>query len=185
MRERRQREREYQRELVIKAQEAQSANVAKTEFLQRMSHDIRTPINGIRGMIEVANYYNDDLDKQAECRKKIWDASGLLLELVDEVLDMGKLESGEIIMEERSFNLSRMLDNLYQVVEQQAVERGITIQVADYDVKHSSFVGSPIHIKRMFMNILSNAVKYNKDNGKIILSYKEETMDEDEVTPQS
>lgn len=181
MRERRQREREYQRELVIKAQEAQSANVAKTEFLQRMSHDIRTPINGIRGMIEVANYYNDDLDKQAECRKKIWDASGLLLELVDEVLDMGKLESGEIIMEERSFNLSRMLDNLYQVVEQQAVERGITIQVADYDVKHSSFVGSPIHIKRMFMNILSNAVKYNKDNGKIILSYKEETMDEDHV----
>ena len=170
-----------QRELVIKAQEAQSANVAKTEFLQRMSHDIRTPINGIRGMIEVANYYNDDLDKQAECRKKIWDASGLLLELVDEVLDMGKLESGEIIMEERSFNLSRMLDNLYQVVEQQAVERGITIQVADYDVKHSSFVGSPIHIKRMFMNILSNAVKYNKDNGKIILSYKEETMDEDHV----
>ena len=132
-------------------------------------------------MIEVANYYNDDLDKQAECRKKIWDASGLLLELVDEVLDMGKLESGEIIMEERSFNLSRMLDNLYQVVEQQAVERGITIQVADYDVKHSSFVGSPIHIKRMFMNILSNAVKYNKDNGKIILSYKEETMDEDHV----
>lgn len=108
-------------------------------------------------------------------------ASGLLLELVDEVLDMGKLESGEIIMEERSFNLSRMLDNLYQVVEQQAVERGITIQVADYDVKHSSFVGSPIHIKRMFMNILSNAVKYNKDNGKIILSYKEETMDEDHV----
>lgn len=84
-------------------------------------------------------------------------------------------------MEERSFNLSRMLDNLYQVVEQQAVERGITIQVADYDVKHSSFVGSPIHIKRMFMNILSNAVKYNKDNGKIILSYKEETMDEDHV----
>lgn len=83
---------------------------------------------------------------------------GILLELVDEVLDMGKLESGEIIMEERSFNLSRMLDNLYQVVEQQAVERGITIQVADYDVKHSSFVGSPIHIKRMFMNILSNAV---------------------------
>lgn len=61
-----------------------------------MSHDIRTPINGIRGMIEVANYYNDDLDKQAECRKKIWDASGLLLELVDEVLDMGNLSPGKL-----------------------------------------------------------------------------------------
>lgn len=69
-----------------------------------MSHDIRTPINGIRGMVEVGDYYKDNLVKQAECRKKIWEASGFLLELINEVLDMGKLESEEVILEERSFN---------------------------------------------------------------------------------
>lgn len=89
------REREFREQLMESAEKAEQANRTKTEFLQRMSHDIRTPINGIRGMIEIANYYKDDPDKQTECRKKIWDASGLLLELVNEVLDMGKLESGE------------------------------------------------------------------------------------------
>ena len=97
------REREFRGQLMESAKKAEQANRAKTEFLQRMSHDIRTPINGIRGMIEIANYYKDDPDKQTECRKKIWDASGLLLELVNEVLDMGKLESGEIMLEEREF----------------------------------------------------------------------------------
>ena len=88
------REKEYKEKLMESAKRAEQANTAKTEFLQRMSHDIRTPINGIRGMIELADYYSDDLQKQEECRKKIWDASGLLLELINEVLDMGKLESG-------------------------------------------------------------------------------------------
>lgn len=78
--------------LLQEAQRADMANNAKTEFLQRMSHDIRTPINGIRGMIEVADYYKDDLKKQDECRRKIWDASGYLLELINEMLDMSKLE---------------------------------------------------------------------------------------------
>ena len=103
--ERDRREREFREQLMESAEKAEQANRAKTEFLQRMSHDIRTPINGIRGMIEIANYYKDDPDKQTECRKKIWDASGLLLELVNEVLDMGKLESGEIMLEEREFDL--------------------------------------------------------------------------------
>ena len=78
----------YKQKLLQEAQRADMANNAKTEFLQRMSHDIRTPINGIRGMIEVADYYKDDLKKQDECRRKIWDASGYLLELINEVLDM-------------------------------------------------------------------------------------------------
>ena len=84
-----QREEEYKKELEKSAREAKKANIAKTEFLQRMSHDIRTPINGIRGMVEVGDYYKDNLVKQAECRKKIWEASGFLLELINEVLDMG------------------------------------------------------------------------------------------------
>lgn len=89
-------EKAYQKSLEKAARKAEAANVAKTEFLQRMSHDIRTPINGIRGMVEIGDHYADDMTKQAECRRKIWDASGFLLELVNEVLDMGKLESGEV-----------------------------------------------------------------------------------------
>ena len=110
-----------------------------------MSHDIRTPINGIRGMIEIANYYKDDPDKQTECRKKIWDASGLLLELVNEVLDMGKLESGEIMLEEREFDLKELLDSVGVVVDKQARERGITIITDSYPVEHRYLLGSPLH----------------------------------------
>ena len=97
-----QREEEYKKELEKSAKEAKKANIAKTEFLQRMSHDIRTPINGIRGMVEVGDYYKSDIEKQSECRKNM-EASGFLLELINEVLDMGKLESEEVILERRSF----------------------------------------------------------------------------------
>ena len=167
------REKEYKEKLMESAKKAEQANTAKTEFLQRMSHDIRTPINGIRGMIELADYYSDDLQKQEECRKKIWDASGLLLELINEVLDMGKLESGEILLEEREFNLKKLLDDIVNVVEKQSKECQLEIIQCDYQIKHWNLIGSPIHIKRMLMNILSNAVKYNRYKGKIILDCRE------------
>ena len=167
------REKEYKEKLMESAKKAEQANTAKTEFLQRMSHDIRTPINGIRGMIELADYYSDDLQKQEECRKKIWDASGLLLELINEVLDMGKLESGEIILEEREFDLKKLLSDIVNVVEKQSKERQLEIIQSDYQVEHWNLIGSPIHIKRMLMNILSNAVKYNRYKGKIILDCRE------------
>lgn len=118
-----QREEEYKKELEKSAREAKKANIAKTEFLQRMSHDIRTPINGIRGMVEVGDYYKNDLVKQEECRKKIWEASGFLLELINEVLDMGKLESEEVILERRSFNFFQLFQEIRTVIEKQARER--------------------------------------------------------------
>ena len=167
--ERDRREREFREQLMESAEKAEQANRAKTEFLQRMSHDIRTPINGIRGMIEIANYYKDDPDKQTECRKKIWDASGLLLELVNEVLDMGKLESGEIMLEEREFDLKELLDSVGIVVDKQARERGITIITDGYQVEHRCLLGSPLHLRRLLMNIISNAVKYNRVGGEIRL----------------
>ena len=167
------REREYHVKLMESAERAEQANRAKTEFLQRMSHDIRTPINGIRGMIEIAEYYRDDPEKQAECRKKIRDASGLLLELVNEVLDMGKLESGEITLEERAFDLKELLDGISTVVEKQARERGIEIRNNSYSLEHRCLIGSPIHLKRLVMNIVSNAVKYNRENGEIRLKCRE------------
>lgn len=170
---------EYRRNLEEKAREAQRANHAKTEFLQRMSHDIRTPINGIRGMLEMADYYQDDLKKQTECRNKIREASGFLLELINDVLDMGKLESGEVTLEERPFELKELLDGMVEIVSKQARERGIEIVVRDYEVRHWHLLGSPLHLKRLYMNIMSNAVKYNKDKGKIFVECRETSSRED------
>ena len=158
------------------ARKAESANRAKTEFLQRMSHDIRTPINGIRGMVEIGDHYSEDLAKQAECRRKIWDASTLLLELVNEVLDMGKLESGEIVLESCPFNVIELKDGILQTMERAAAERGI-MMTDRTEVKHTTLIGSPLHLKRLLMNILSNAIKYNKDNGSIDLTCREVRSD--------
>ena len=138
------REQEYQRKLLEEAKKAEAANRAKTEFLQRMSHDIRTPINGIRGMVEVGDYYKSDIEKQSECRKKIWEASGFLLELINEVLDMGKLESEEVILERRSFNFFQLFQEIRMVIEKQARERGINIVVHKYNVIHEDLIGSYI-----------------------------------------
>ena len=170
------REQEYQETLKAAALKAESANLAKTEFLQRMSHDIRTPINGIRGMVEIGDHYSEDLAKQAECRRKIWDASTLLLELVNEVLDMGKLESGEILLESCPFNVIELKDGIRQTMERAAAERGITMTDRT-EVKHTTLIGSPLHLKRLLMNIWSNAIKYNKDNGSIDLTCREVRSD--------
>lgn len=174
-------EKQYQEKLVEAAKQAEAANAAKTVFLQRMSHDIRTPINGILGLIEIGEYYSDDLEKQEECRDKIRESSKLLLDLVNEVLDMGKLESGEIFLEERPFNLLQLMDETVGSANRSAKERGITIYRGEWDIPHPCLVGSSLYLKRLQMNILTNAVKYNKENGEIHLSCKEILCEEDEV----
>lgn len=171
----------YQEQLKEAAHKAESANIAKTEFLQRMSHDIRTPINGIRGMVEIGEHYQYDLNKQAECRKKIREASALLLELVNEVLDMGKLESGEVVLESKSFDVVDVTMEVTEVLEKQAAERGIQIICEPPSVDHRKLIGSPLHVKRLLMNIMSNAVKYNKENGKIVLNCYEVRCEEEIV----
>ncbi len=168
----------YRKSLLEEARRADAANVAKTEFLQRMSHDIRTPINGIIGMLAVAERYPDDLKKQDECRGKISKASQLLLELINEVLDMGKLESGEVVLEEKSFHLQELLNEVLTVIEKLAQERGIEVIKRDLSVTHWNLIGSPGHLKRLMMNIMGNAVKYNKDHGKIILSLREDESED-------
>ena len=163
----------YKAELLIAAKKAEAANEAKTEFLQRMSHDIRTPINGICGMLDVADHYADNMKKQAECRTKIKEASNLLLELVNEILDMSKLESGEIVLEELPFNLSSISREVFSVIEQIATEQNIRIVWEKKEITHRDLIGSPGYVKRVMMNILSNAVKYNKENGCIYISCRE------------
>ena len=163
----------YKAELLRAAKKAEAANEAKTEFLQRMSHDIRTPINGICGMIDVADHYAEDMKKQTECRAKIKEAPHLLLELINEVLDMSKLESDEVILEEIPFNLNSISEEILGVIEQMAAEQNIRILWEEKEVTHWNLIGSPVHVKRTLMNILSNAVKYNKENGYVYISCRE------------
>ena len=172
----------YKSELLMAAKKAEAANRAKTEFLQRMSHDIRTPINGICGMLDVADHYADDLEKQTECRGKIKEASHLLLELVNEVLDMSKLEADEMVLEETPFNLSSIAKEVFAVIEQVAAEQNIRIMWEKKEVIHRNLIGSPAYVKRVMMNILSNAVKYNKENGCIYISCREILSEQPEMT---
>ena len=171
----------YKAELLIAAKKAEAANEAKTEFLQRMSHDIRTPINGICGMVNMAEHYADDMEKQTECRTKIKEASNLLLELVNEVLDMSKLESGEIVLEEIPFNLRKISREVFVVIEQMAAEQNIRITWEKKEIIHRDFIGSPGYVKRVMMNILSNAVKYNRENGHIYISCVEIPSEQPEM----
>ena len=172
----------YKAELLIAAKKAEAANEAKTEFLQRMSHDIRTPINGICGMVNMAEHYADDMEKQTEYRTKVKEASNLLLELVNEILDMSKLESGEIVLEEIPFNLRSISREVFVVIEQMAAEQNIRIMWERKEITHRNFIGSPGYVKRVMMNILSNAIKYNRENGQIYISCMEIPSEQPEMT---
>ena len=172
----------YKAELLIAAKKAEAANEAKTEFLQRMSHDIRTPINGICGVLNVADHYADDMKKQTECRAKVKEASHLLLELVNDVLDMSKLESDEVILEEIPFNLSGIFREVFVVIEQIAAEQNIRIAWEKKEIIHRNLIGSPGYVKRVMMNILSNAMKYNRENGHIYISCIEIPSGQPETT---
>ena len=175
-------EEKFKKELLIAAKKAEAANRAKTEFLQRMSHDIRTPINGICGMVDMADHYADDMEKQIEYREKVKSASHLLLEMLNDVLDMSKLESDEVMLEEIPFNLSGICEEVLVVVEQMAIEQNICIMWEENEIIHRNCIGSPAHVKRILMNILSNAVKYNKENGSIYISCRELISEQQDMT---
>ena len=175
-------EEKYKAELLIAAKKAEAANRAKTEFLQRMSHDIRTPINGICGMVDIADHYADDVEKQSEYREKVKSASHLLLEMLNDVLDMSKLESGEVMLEEIPLKLISIFEEVFVVIGQMAAEQNIRIIWEEKEIIHWNLIGSPIHVKRILMNILSNAVKYNKENGDIYISCREIVSDQPEMT---
>ena len=172
----------YKAELLIAEKKAEAANEAKTEFLQRMSHDIRTPINGICGLVNMADHYAGDMEKQTEYRTKVKEASNMLLELVNDVLDMSKLDSGEVVLEEISFNLSKIFEEVLVVIGQIAVEQNIRIGWEKKEITHRDLIGSPGYVKRVMMNILSNAVKYNRKNGNIYISCMEIPSEQPEMT---
>lgn len=168
-----QQERDYGDKLAKAAREASSANSAKTEFLRRMSHDLRTPINGIRGMVEVGDANADDLQKQTECRSKIWTASGLLLDLANEALDMSRLESGQVDLNLVPINLVALNCEVRDILERKAEERLVTIICDQQTLNHPYARVSVTHLKRLLLNIAGNAVKYNRQGGYVRLVCRE------------
>ena len=168
-----QQERNYGDKLEKAAREASSANSAKTEFLRRMSHGLRTPINGIRGMVEVGNANADDLQKQTECRSKIWTASGLLLDLANEALDMSRLESGQVDLNLVPTDMVALNREVCDILERQAEERLVTIICDQQTLDHPYARVSVTHLKRLLLNIAGNAVKYNRQGGYVRLTCRE------------
>ena len=162
------------------AEEADKANQAKTDFLRRMSHDIRTPINGIMGMIEVADRHRGDKEVLEECREKTLGAMEYLLSLVNNVLDIGKLESGELELEHRPFDLIPLLMQQLSVVGTQASESGVNFYGGrEFSViKHRYLIGSPVHLNRVLMNLANNAIKYNRRGGSVTLYCTELSSDD-------
>ena len=170
----RKKELDYQEQLRETARDAECANAAKTDFLRRMSHDIRTPINGIRGMADIGLSIDGNPEKAKDCFTKIISASNFLLELVNNVLDMSKLESGEIQLEEKPFDLRELVRDAALSVETQAAGQGLTFTMEELEPEaHWHVIGSPLHIRQVLQNIMSNAVKYNRENGSVHISCHE------------
>lgn len=159
-------------------EEADRANEAKTNFLRRMSHDIRTPINGIRGLVRMSDYYGNDPERMKDCRAKVLTATDHLLSLVNDVLDMGKLESGKFILKHDPFTLSRVLKEVNMVSESQAEDCNIRFISQDIrEIEHDHVIGSPVYLKRIFLNFISNAIKYNREGGSVYVHGREVSFD--------
>ncbi len=162
--------------------EAKLANTAKTDFLTRMSHDIRTPINGIIGLLNMADKYPDDIEMLKEYRLKEHTAVNHLLSLVNDVLDMAKLESGNIDLSEEPFNINEVIDECFDIISTTAAKRGLKcIRNDPKPIEHDKLIGSPLHVKQILINILSNAVKYNRPNGTVTSEITEIFSDSDNV----
>lgn len=171
---------DYQEQLQKTASEAQRASVAKTDFLRRMSHDIRTPLNGILGLLEMADYYADNTQKLKELRSKVLENTHYLLDLSNDVLEMNKIESGEIHLAEKCFDVVELVRNVGTITEAQAKMRNLQCE-RSVEVEHRYVIGSPVHVRQILANLTSNAVKYNKTGGTITLSTRELRPDGDKV----
>ena len=174
---------ERQQEMALQAayEAAEAANKAKTDFLSNMSHDIRTPMNGIIGMTAIAVAHMDDKERLKDSLQKITHASKHLLSLINEVLDMSKIESGKVDLVEEEFNLSDLVDNLLTITSSQIEEHHHELSVNISGVTHEAVVGDSLRIQKVFTNLMGNAVKFTPDGGKIKLSISEKPSNQAKV----
>lgn len=160
--------------------EAKRANLAKTNFLRRMSHDIRTPLNGIVGMINLSERYINNTDKLYECKEKVLTSLDYLLSLINDILDMNKVESGTLVLENKPFNLIDILNKIIAITETNCEQHNIQFFGGKDMSKiiHRNFVGSGEYLNRLLMNIASNAIKYNREGGSVTLYCTELSSDD-------
>ena len=159
----------YQKQLKESMEDAHRANLSKTAFLRRMSHDIRTPMNAIMGMATIAKAHVDERERILDCMEKINGASKLLLSLINEVLDMSKIESGWLILSEEEFNVGELLQDLVVMMQPEIKNKQQTLNLHVKNLRHENVKGDTQRIKQVLMNILSNAIKYTPENGKIAI----------------
>ncbi len=152
---------------------ANASNKAKSDFLSSMSHDMRTPMNGIIGMTMIAGKHLDDPERVADCLHKISESSNHLLSLINEVLDMNKIESGKVELQEEEFCLAELIDGMLVMTKPQIQAHRHSFRMHIVDVEHEQVIGDRRRIEQVFVNILSNAIKYTPDGGKISLSVRE------------
>ena len=164
---------DYQQKLKQSNEEAQRANRAKSEFLSHMSHDIRTPMNGIMGMVEQIRRHENEPEVVDACLDKIDGASGHLLSLLNDVLDMSELEHGKVKLEYVPFTLTDELDAVRQMAEDQPNEMNLTFALHAEGLTHTRLLGSPLHLRRILLNLVSNAMKYNKPGGRVDVTVTE------------
>lgn len=163
----------YRAEKEKLAQKAIRANEAKADFLRRMSHDIRTPINGIRGLVEIGEYYYDDPERQKDCREKIWNVSEYLLDIVNDMLDMNKLSTEDPEWKDEQFSITELFEEVVAFTCVQAKELGITFTSETKNIEHDYLIGGKVQLKRIFTNLISNAIKYNKPSGSVDVCCRE------------
>lgn len=152
---------------------AENANRAKTTFLSNMSHDIRTPMNGIIGMTTIAEAHMDDPQRVRECLEKILGASNHLLSLINDVLDVSRIESGRIVLAEEPFSLPEIFDNMINMISPQITTKNQELFIDIQNVIHEDVVGDSLRLQQVFMNVVGNAIKYTPDGGKISVGLKE------------
>ena len=159
----------HQQELKAAKEEAERANAAKSNFLSRMSHDIRTPLNGILGLLKIDDMHEDDQELLKSNRKKITVAANHLLSLLNDVLQMSKLEDGHVKLAHEAIDLGKLAEDVLTITEMRASEVGVTLtyEHTREDIVYPYVYGSPVHLRQLFLNIYSNAVKYNKVGGTV------------------
>lgn len=163
--------------------QAKRANEAKTSFLARMSHDIRTPMNGIMGLIDINEKHADDMAFTSENRRKAKVAANHLLSLINDVLQLSKLEDSRTELARTPFQMPVLLDDIFTITEMRAKENGITV-TGNWDdsvQKYPYLWGSPLHVRQIYINLLGNSIKYNKKNGKIFCRASAEKTDRDRI----
>ncbi len=148
---------------------ANRANEAKSDFLSRMSHDIRTPLNAIIGMTAIAEAHLDDPERLADCLKKISSSGALLLNLINEVLDMSKVETGKLSLNEEEFSLPDMLQDIMEVIKPNMAAKSQNLKVDIENLRHEKVLGDVVRLQQVFMNLISNSVKYTHEGGQITL----------------